>query len=183
MDADERRNRSIEADDDGLGDHGRIDTADGFAKGERGADDCTILEVLAKGTRKRIVGQNAEARHTHRIPRSAPSCAERARTTELRATLTRTGGNYGHPDPPKKKKTKQKTQPIPPAPTLKLKEGNPSTLSRPVSNYVIKPHGVKVQPGAPRHLAQSLSAERWIPMDTRERMLRREFAETKLIFG
>ena len=82
-----------------------------------------------------------------------------------------------------KKKVKQKTQPIPPAPTLKPGElkGNPSTLARPVSKFDIKKqHGVKLQPGAPRHLAQSLSSERWIPMDTRERMLRREFAETKL---
>ena len=142
----------------------------------------TILEVLAKElARESSVKMRKPVTLT--VLRSAPSCAERARTTELRATLTRTGGNYGNPDPPKKKKVKQKTQPIPPAPTLKPGElkGNPSTLARPVSKFDIKKqHGVKLQPGAPRHLAQSLSAERWIPMDTRERMLRREFAETKL---
>lgn len=143
----------------------------------------TILEVLAKEL-SREASVKMRKPVTLTVLRSAPSCAERARTTQLQATLTRSGGNYGAPPPPKKK-AKPKAS-VPPAPLLKPGElrGGPSTLARPVSKFDVKHQvGVRITPGAMRTCAaaiNSLSSERWIPMDTRERMLRREFAETKI---
>ena len=103
------------------------------------------------------------------VLRSSPLLRRKGPNNGAQSDSNKNGRQLWTPRPAKEEENKAKDAAHSARAFHQTQGGQPVLLYRGPSRITChKPHGVKVQPGAPRHLAQSLSAERWIPMDTRE---------------